>query len=107
MKLLNGSKWTHPGSSCFANLNSMIKVLNAIRSNLEGGEILVLNFVFQNLMLGRVDESQEKEEYIKNDDRLGKLSNSQKVEIIRHHYFYLVIQDTQIITGYQKILMKY
>ena len=50
MKLLNGSKWNLPGSSCFMILSNMCKVLDSIRLNVESGEILVLNFVFQNLM---------------------------------------------------------
>ena len=57
MKLLNNTKWTLPGSPSFENLDSMEKVLESIRLHVESGEILVLNFVFQNLMLKRPDQS--------------------------------------------------
>ena len=98
MKLLNGSNWTHPGSSSFLNLNSMKKVLDSIRLNVEGGEILVLNFVFQNLMLGRVDVSTE--EFAPQNEGL---SRSQKVRIIRLPFCYWATQDTQIIKEFQRI----
>lgn len=107
MKLLNGSKWTHPGSSSFVNLSSMKKVLDSIRLNLEGGEILVINFVFQNLMLRRVDATTEEfKDQNQENEHIG-LSHSQKVKIIRPLYYSWEILDTQIIIGFQKIWKKY
>lgn len=56
LKLLNSPKWTFLGSASFGNLAAMERVLQALCSGVQSGNILVLNFVFQNLMLRGLDK---------------------------------------------------
>jgi hypothetical protein len=107
MKLLNNSNWTLPGSPCFSNLESMQKLLEAIRLHVESGEVLVLNFVFQNLILRGVlqdaqtfDPEQGLEEHRKRE------LSSQKVNLIRRPCYCWEIQGTPIIVEFQKIWKK-
>ena len=57
--LLYQSQWTNPRTSNFSNLDVFSEFLKIISQEIEGGHVLLLNFVFQNIVASTWKENQE------------------------------------------------
>lgn len=104
LALLNSPNWARFDSLSFTNLHALQTVLEAIRSSVEGGEILVLNFVFQNLMPreGSAQSAKEQPHGVQKKETFG----SQKVAMTRLHCSCWETRATRTITGFRRIWRK-